>query len=402
MMKSPLSITCYEDPAALLALGRRWDALCDSKSAFPTAKANFAQLVDSSSHRASRPLGCERNLIWALSSLSLLPETQRRIRVFAANRDSQVVGILPMISFAAERDKHWEILGARGTFGDGKGIIAQAADQVEVGYAFAEFIAEDWIGAGHIKLHGLWENDEGMRAFYERFSESTSWDCEYNAQNSARLVYRIPQGPDGNPIWPLAARRRLQFVQKALESGMFQAVFSTKKEDILQNAMVLRNMLRNDADVLKNPFGPIHRTQRFLDYRFGQGDAPEMCQSGTLTSCQILYKSKPIAGALAWDIHQARHVFWLESKAVGEQAPLIFWMLLSKLIEDCYQHATQEIHLDPVWKPWTAGMPNLAPETWNADLLTKEDSGHGTEGNKSQINHQNATLAPANHEVYAP
>jgi hypothetical protein len=272
-----------------------------------------------------------------------------------------------------ERDQeYWEILGSRGVLGDGKGIIARPSDQIEVGNAFAHFLSEEWIEATRLNLHGIWKDDRGMRAFCERFSESVLWACEVTPHPPGRLVHRISQGPDGNPIWPLATRRRLNFVHKALESGLFKTVFSTQKEDILQNAMALRNMLKNDAPALKSQFGPVSRTQRLLDYRFGQGIAPDMCQSGTLRSCLLHYKSKPIAGALLWDIHQSRRVVWLESKATGEQAQLVFWMILSQLIEESHKHDLQDIHLDLSWQPWTAIIPNLASTTWNAELKFKE------------------------------
>ena len=374
-MKPTLRIDCLEDPTSVLTLGKSWVLLCDSQISNNVAAANFAQPNSSSRYTKSVPLTCERNFVWALSTLSLIQESQRNVRIFTANRGNEVIGILPLIGYGAKDQEHWEILGSRGVFGDGKGIIARPSDQIEVGCAFAQFIADEWIGASQFKLLGIWENDYGMRAFYERFSESTLWSCEYTPQPSGRLIHRIAQGPDGNPIWPLAVRRRLHFVHKALESGMFETEFSTQREDVLQSAMALRNMLKNDAQALKSQFGPVSRTQRFLDYRFGQGIAPEMCQEGTLRSFLLSYKSKPIAGAIIWDVHQSRHVFWLESKAIGEQAQLVFWMMMSQLIEESYKHGIQDIHLDLSWGPWTASIPNLAAETWNAEMKVKDKIG---------------------------
>lgn len=372
MMNSPLRINCLDDPESLLAFGKEWVVLCDSTVPKCAATSNFAQTAASNRSAKPLPLNCERNFVWALSTLSLTPESQRKVRVFTAMRGAEVIGILPLCGYTTRDQEVWELLGSRGVFGDGKGIIARPSDQIEVGHAFAHFISEEWIGATQLNLHGLWEDDQGMRAFYERFSESILWTCEVASRPKGRLIHRIPKGPDGNPIWPLATRRPLHFVDKAFESGLFETVFSTQREDILQNARVLRDMLKNDAPVLKSQFGPVSRTQRFLDYRFGQGIAPEMCQSGTLRSCLLHYKSKPIAGALLWDIHQSRHIVWLESKATGDQAQLVFWMMLSQLIEDSYKHHLQDIHLDLSWEPWTASIPNLASATWNAELKLKE------------------------------
>lgn len=374
MMKSTLRIDCLEDPTAVLTLGKSWVSLCNSPTS-ETAAANFAQTTKSNHYNKSVPETCERNFVWALSTLSLIPESQRNLRLFTANRGSEVIGILPLIGDGTKDHDYWEILGSRGVFGDGKGIIARTSDQIEVGCAFAQYIADEWIGASRVKLIGLWENDQGMRAFYERFSESTRWSCEYATQPCGRLIHRITQGPDGNPMWPLAVRRRMHFVHKALESGLFQTEFSTQREAVLKNAMVLRNMLRNDAPALKSQFGPVSRTQRILDYRFGQGIAPEMCQEGTLRSCLLRYKSKPIAGAIIWDVHQSRRVVWLESKATAEQAQLVFWMMLSQLIEEGYKHGIQDVHLDLSGEPWTASIPNLAAKTWNAEMNLKETVG---------------------------
>lgn len=374
-MNSSLRIQCQDDPTSLLSLGKDWVELCDSQFPERSATSNFAQSATSNPSAKPLPLTCERNFVWALSTLSLIPESQRKVRIFTAMRGAEVIGILPLCGYVANDQIYWEILGSRGVLGDGKGIISRPSDQIEVGYAFADFISEEWIGASRLNLHGLWEDDQGMRAFYERFSESLLWSCKVSCHPPGRLILRIPQGPDGNPIWPLAVRRRLHFVHKALESGMFETEFSTQKDDVLKNAMVLRNMLKNDAPALKSQFGPVSRTQRFLDYRFGQGIAPEMCQSGTLRSCLLKYKSKPIAGSLLWDIDQSRHVVWLESRAIGEQAQLVFWMMLSQLIFESYKHDMRDIHLDPSWKPWTASIPNLASATWHAELIFKEIDG---------------------------
>ena len=371
-MNSSLRINCHDDPTSLLAMGRDWIALSDSPVPKYAASLNFAQSAASKRSTQPLPMTCERNFVWALSTLSLIPESQRKVRIFTAMRGNEVVGILPLCAYVERDQEYWEILGSRGVLGDGKGIIARPSDQIEVGNAFAHFLSEEWIEATRLNLHGIWKDDRGMRAFCERFSESVLWACEVTPHPPGRLVHRISQGPDGNPIWPLATRRRLNFVHKALESGLFKTVFSTQKEDILQNAMALRNMLKNDAPALKSQFGPVSRTQRFLDYRFGQGIAPDMCQSGTLRSCLLHYKSKPIAGALLWDIHQSRRVVWLESKATGEQAQLVFWMILSQLIEESHKHDLQDIHLDLSWQPWTAIIPNLASTTWNAELKFKE------------------------------
>ncbi len=360
-MPQSLSISQSSDPSILIELGKDWDRLNSLGS--PSVPGRYV-----GRHSIANPSSCERGVAWALTSLSMIPEADREVSVLTARREGELVGVLPLVLDETEKLKHWTLLGSRGEFGDGKGIIGRQEDLSVLGMSFAAYLTEHWSsGISDVRFEGIWANDLGMRAFCERFSESTQWKCSVTERQSHRAVYRIYPGPDGIPIWPLAVRRPMRWIDKGLESGVFHFTASRSKEEIFGNALAIRSMLKHHVEPSREMWA-VGLTQRFLDYRYGKGVAPSLCQAGKLGSCVVRWKGSPIGGAMYWDYKGIRHTFWMEVRVHPEQEQLVFWMLLSKMIEEGNSQDIFEFHLPKKFEPWADGLENMASITWSVRL----------------------------------
>jgi hypothetical protein len=270
--------------------------------------------------------------------------------------------------YETDKSKSWNLLGSRGEFSDGKGIIGCRGDQAVLGTSFASYLTEQWFsGISDLRLDGIWENDVGMRSFCERFSESTQWRCSVKQRSPHRAVYRVYPGPDGIPIWPLAVRRPMKWIDKGLESGLFHFSASSSKEEIFENALAIRSMLKQHGEPAREMWA-VGITQRFLDYRYGKGVATPLCQDGEAGSCVVRWKGSPIGGALYWDFKGIRHVFWMEVRVHPEQEQLVFWMLLAKMIEEGNHREIFEFHIPQKFESWADGLENMASNTWSVRM----------------------------------
>lgn len=360
-MPQSISISQSSDPSTLIGLGKDWERLNAIGS--PTVPGPYVGRKS-----AADPFSCERGIAWALTSLSMIPESDREVSILTARREGEIVGILPLVLNETEKSKYWTLLGSRGEFGDGKGIIGRREDQLALGESFAAYLTEQWFsGISDIRFEGIWKNDPGMRAFCERFSESTLWRCNVKERQPHRAVYRVYPGPDGIPIWPLAVRRPMRLIDKGLESGLFHFTASRSKEEIFGNALAIRSMLKQHGEPSREMWA-VGLTQRFLDYRYGKGVAHSLCQAGELGSCVVRWKGSPIGGAMYWDYKGVRHAFWMEVRVHPEQEQLVFWMLLSKMIEEGNSNDIFEFHIPKKFESWADGMENMSSDTWSVRM----------------------------------
>lgn len=360
-MSQSLSISQSSDPSILIELGKDWERLNSIGS--PTVPGPYVGRKS-----AADPLTCERGVAWALTSLSMIPEADRGVSILIARREGELVGLLPLVLSESEKSKYWTLLGSRGEFGDGKGIIGRREDQSVLGKSIATYLTDQcFSGISDIRFEGIWENDLGMRAFCERFSESPLWRYNVKERQPHRAVYRVYPGPDGSPIWPLAVRRPMRLIEKGLESGLFHFTASRSKDEIFGNALAIRSMLKQSGEPSREMW-TVGLTQRFLDYRYGKGVAPSLCQAGALGSCVVRWKGSPIGGSMYWDYKGVRHAFWMEVRVHPEQEQLVFWMLLSKMIEEGNSRDVFEFHIPKKFESWADGMENMASNTWSVRM----------------------------------
>jgi hypothetical protein len=69
-----------------------------------------------------------------------------------------------------------------------------------------------------------------------------------------------------------------------------------------------------------------------------------------------------------WDYKGIRHAFWMEVRVHPEQEQLVFWMLLSKMIEEGNSTDVFEFHIPKKFESWADGMVNVSSRTWSVRL----------------------------------
>jgi hypothetical protein len=347
-MKMNIKVSQVVEPKRLLALGNDWNRICRTT---PNGRGMPAGSWD-------------MTFPWMLGWLSEVPEDNRDFLVLTAQSGSELIGILPLLIQEGAHGREVSLIGSDGCFGDCKGILASTQDQEQVGEAFGGFFANEWISQiSRINFQRVSENQTGLHAFLNSLVSNSAWIASCRPATACRFVFRPRQGPDGEPIWPLASRRTIGLVRKAYESNLFEyseAGESTDRQLIIKQAMAIRGMLKNDSPDLRKRFGAIPMTQRIIDYRFAPGTASTLSQVGELGSCTIHWKSNPIAGAMFIDYGNARTVFWMEVRVHSDQEQLVFWILFSKLIRSALRKGLQEIQISTQFGPKALGMKNEA------------------------------------------
>lgn len=69
-----------------------------------------------------------------------------------------------------------------------------------------------------------------------------------------------------------------------------------------------------------------------------------------------------------WDYKGIRHAFWMEVRVHPEQEQLVFWMLLSKMIEEGNSNDIFEFHIPKKFESWADGMENMSNDTWSVRM----------------------------------
>ena len=385
----------------------------------------------------------DRSLAWLIGWFQELPESNRRLAVYLASRGQEIIGILPMVLSTIDpeirgpmqtagmgqtcKGEILELLGCRGCFWEAKGILAAEQDQESCGELFAKHIAQtlllspfdnnggpkntvrkknsdatkqpDTTRVQSAQWRGIARCDLGMRAFAETLMAIDPDRVKLNEENPSSYRFRVQIGPDGKPIWPLAARRPIKLARQGLASGVFQVVKAREKEGIVKNILELRSLLKNDDSSLSETFGAIRMVQQIVNARWypvdwmedlvRDGISRESFMRGSLGSLMVYWRGKPIAGAVFVDQGLSRSVIWMEVRVHPEQQQLVFWMLLSELIASGSEQNIPEINLYSELAALATGFVNHPPQVysvvWNPPALSESTQVQSNQSKFSKI-----------------
>lgn len=347
-MNSKISVSQVVDPKKLLELGDEWNRLCSVTPSLDPRQTGAWDL----------------SFPWVLGWLSEIPEQQRELLVLTAKSGAKLIGVLPLLIQDGPDGMELTLVGAQGCFGDRKGIIAYGDDQARVGEAFGNFLAKEWIGRlAKLNLQSVAKEAVGIHSLVNTLVTHSTWSASSQQESLQRFVFRPNLGPDGEPIWPLASRRTMNLVRKAYSSGLFEYSETSEGKDsqqLVNHALAIRGMLKNDASELKERFGSIPMAQRLIDYRFAPGTPASLANVGNLRACTLTWKNTPIAGAMFVDYGSTRYVFWTEVRVHKDQEQLIFWMLFSNLVRSSLHAGLSELQFASALGSRATGFKNHA------------------------------------------